>query len=328
MQTNPTTQAQPLPQTIIEPPRATGALAKIIAQINRLEKTEHDLIALLPALPFDEVIEARDSVRLLQCTAWKIEIACDAEIWDRVATNLSKTGVKDADEKGILAAVNKRAKELGCGASTVRANARLFHEFGPVLSSYQGLDDKGFYQAALKADDPQAALESFAERKMENPFFRPADAWREVLNKNDEPSSEHVEEISVLQDPAVREWLEKDIAEQIVKEQSTPTHAPFLRSMMHSRIGQSQWQLSRTVEGDCRIIRQAVAETLGTDDEIFMWLQDRSFFMSDPELDARLEFMVEQGMIRTKQAEGRKKNQRGKMVDIYLPVYGLEDDDD
>jgi hypothetical protein len=309
----------------------TKALANVINQINRLEQSEHIVISMLSLLSDDELMETRNSARLVYCCAWKIEIACDAEIWDRTKTNLTKSGVKDVDEKGVMAAVNKRSQELGCGASTIRANRHLYLTFEPLLSTQQrSLDDKGFYQAALKADDPIAKIEEWTQRKLDNPHFRPADAWREV-NAEKEPDASpdpRPSEIAVLHDPDVRAWLEGDLAEEQTKEPMVPTCAPWLRNMIHARIGQIEWQLDRTVEGDCRIIKQAVSETLGTDDEVFMWLQERSYFMSDPELEDRLTMLVESGQIRLKQAEGRKKGQRGKMVDVYLPVYGLNGDDE
>lgn len=318
---------------VAEIPRvnATRALAKVINQINRLEESEALVIAMLPTFSEDELMDMRNSARLIYCCAWKIEIACDAEIWERTKDNLQKSGVKDVDEKGIMAAVNKRAQELGCGASTVRANRKLYETFAPLLSTQQrSLDEKGFYQAAMKAADPVAQILEWEQKKMDDPFFRPADAWREVTENAEPqaPAEPRPSEIAVLHDPDVRAWLEGDLEQEKAKEPQVPTNAPWLRNMIHSRIGQIQWQLDRTVEGDYRVIKMAVSETLGTDDDVFMWLQDRSYFMSDPELESRLEFMVENGQIRKKQAEGRKKGQRGKMVDVYLPVYGLNGDDE
>lgn len=199
---------------LMEAPRATAALSKVINQIHRLEQTEKDIIALLPSLSDDEVIDTRNSARLLYCSAWKIEIACDAEIWDRTERNLQKSGVKDVQEKGIMAAVNKRAQEIGCGASTIRKNAQIHRRFQPVLSAeHTPLDDKGFYQAALGAEDPDAALELFTQKKLDNPFYRVADAYRDL-----EEQKEEAERVREGVTAAIRAMQMKALADHIETE--------------------------------------------------------------------------------------------------------------
>ncbi len=159
--------------------RQTEALANIFGQLNRLDRLEDDVISLLPSLTDDEIIETRTYARGMGKTAWKIEIACDAEIWNRSYARRGR-GNKDEAETGIMASVNKRAAELGCGASTIRKNAQLFNEFKTVLSVEHILDDKGFYQAALSAPNPQKMVQEIARRKAANPLYSVRDAWRDV----------------------------------------------------------------------------------------------------------------------------------------------------
>lgn len=303
------------------------ALAKVIHQINKLEGVEHDVIALLPTMTDDQVMETRNTARLLGASAWKIEVACDAEIWDRTERAMVGRGNKDVDEKGLLAAVNKRAGEMGCSARTVYQNRQIFKQFREIIESTCNiLDEKGFYQAALAADDPDAAIEEFAKQKADSPFFRVADAWRSVKGSNGSPPKQ--DGIIVLQDPEVRKWLEADVKRQREDEPNVPVHASFLRMMIHSRIGQAQWQLERTVEGDCNIVREAVQELLGSADQISKWLNDRNYFMSREDIASRLKTLIEQGRVEEIEEQGRKAGQKGGMKKVYLPIRNSMDVDE
>src|SRR5678815_976631 len=91
----------------------TQALSKIFGQINKLDKIEEDVIALLPEMSDDEVMHTRNYAKTLGRSAWRIEIACDAELWNRVHAKRGRGNV-DVDKKGIKAAVATRAAELGC----------------------------------------------------------------------------------------------------------------------------------------------------------------------------------------------------------------------
>lgn len=302
-------------------PRTTAGLAKVINQINRMEKTEQDIIALLPEMSDEEVIETRNSARILFCCAWKIEVACDAEIWDRVKTNLSNTGKKDVDQKGILAAVNKRAKEIGCGASTVYANALLYRRFAPLLSTQNGLDDKGFYQAALKADDPEGKIEEWADKKLEDPFFRPADAWREV--KTQEEAS-RPDETAINEMPEVKQFLE-DYKQAIkVVRSKVPSSAVHLYNLVDKHLEDLDWQLKRTVENDCRLILKYIEDAGGmNDDDIFTELHEHGRVMRVPQLEKRLDYMVAEKQILDENAgkDGKLEDARGTQASWYVPYY-------
>lgn len=310
-------------------PRQTTALAKVLHQIDRAEKSERDVIALLPTLTLDELIYTRNSARLLHCTAWKIEIACDAEIWDR-AQSLSQTGKKDLGEKGIMAQVNKRAEEIGCGASTVRANARLYRRFAPLLSTEQGLDDKGFYQAAMKADDPEAKLQEWAQKKVENPFFRVADAWREVAPQADpepdEQDEERQPEIEALHTKEVQAFLGEYIETLQSFEERVPLTARFLRGMVQAHVAQAHWQKHRTVEADCEAIMLPVNK-YGTvsEDDLCTWLLEHGYFMSDPEFEDRLEYMQQASVRMLSKTDagraGKQEERRGKLPQVYVPWF-------
>lgn len=305
----------------LETRRRTSALSKVIGQINRLEETERDIIALLPFISDEEVIETRNSAKLLTATGWKIEIACDAEIWDRTEANLTKSGVKDVDEKGIKAAVNKRAQDIGCGASTIYANRQLYRQFQPALSTQNGLDEKGFYQAALAADDPDAALESFAKEKLDNPHFRVSDAWRIVKAP---PEGPREDETKVLQTPEAQEWLTGLHASLLTHMPTVPANASFLKLMVQAMAGVALQQSERTVEGDCRNIMNAIEETGGlSGDDLYDWMIEHFYFMSEEQLESRLLVMEANKQIIKDNAgsEGKQTKRRGKLPDFYVPFY-------
>lgn len=146
--------------------------------------------------------------------------------------------------------------------------------------------------------------------------------------KGEADKASHEDDILVLQDPDVRAWLEADIKRNREEEPNVPLQASFLRNMMHSRIGQSQWQLDRTVEADCNIVREAVKELLGSADEVFMWLQSRNYFMSPLDVDARLKLLIDQKRIKEIEEEGRKEGQKGGMKLVYLPLRNSLDVDE
>jgi hypothetical protein len=133
-------------------------------------------------------------------------------------------------------------------------------------------------------------------------------------------------DLEVLQDPAVRQWLDDYRVLINEHEKALPPQASYLKNMLYAHRDHAQRQLERTMAVDCRIVKKAVALMRGTDDEIFTCLQTRGYFMSDPDLDDRLALLIGMGQIYKKEAEGRKKGQRGKMVQVYLP-FRTEDDD-
>jgi hypothetical protein len=312
-----------------EPPlslqrRATQALARVIKGIFKsTEKTEREVIALLPSLTLTDVIKTRATAKAIYASAWRIEIACDAEIWKR-HENLIHSGVKDTGERGIMAAVNKRAKEIGCSASNVRANARLWNQFSVVLSTQHNcLNDKAFFQAALEADDPDKAIEKWTLKRMDDPSFKPADAWREV--KPIPP--ELTPDLKVLESPTVRTWLEKQIADLRAKFETVPEEAGFLRDMLVSQIEAYQWQLARTIESDKYAVRDAVREILGTWQQVFAWLKQRSMLISPPDVRDRLTLLETEGRVKSKEEEGRKVGQKGSMKTVWLPLRNSKDDE-
>lgn len=98
-----------------------------------------------------------------------------------------------------------------------------------------------------------------------------------------------------------------------------------------------QWQKARTIETDCQAIVEmfsakegTVAIETATDSEISVWLNRNGYYMSDCDLDDRLELLVEKKMLDIMTPEqGRQEGRRGVMLQLYRlnPDYAdsLED---
>jgi len=302
--------------------RRTSALSKVINQIHKLEAIEQDVIALLPTLTDDQVIETRATARLLFASGWKIEIACDAEIWDRTQKALRGRGNVDVEEKGILAAVNKRADDIGCSARTVYENARIYRTFKEnIESTCKNLDDKGFFQAALQSPQPQVAIESFAQTKMVNPHFRVSDAWKIVKGPKQGPKED---ETKVAQLPEAQAWLAEVYAAVVPFIDTAPENAPFLNIMIRAVAGVILGQSDRTIEGDCRVIMDAIEENNGlSGDDLYDWQIAHFYFMGEDQLKDRLLLMVSNRELVEDDAgpSGRQAKRRGALPKWYVPYY-------
>ncbi|HEX5704845.1 MAG TPA: hypothetical protein VFX97_16725 [Pyrinomonadaceae bacterium] len=328
------------------PVRVEDGFSQIFGAIDKLENLESVAAELAPDATDKQLIDGRVYATQLGKTAWKIVVIFDAEIWKRTERLVGGRGAKDVDEKGIMKAVDKQAHELGCGASTIYANARIFKTFKTTLTTQNTLEDKGFYQAALAAKDPRAAIEHFTKQRSENPFYRPADAWRYV-NATKKPCAPRVQRGPALQkihDKAVREELDAKIA--LVREWPMSTVDPLLATVYRRAIEMFEWQRDRDIEKDCAAIMKIFAGDEGTeapdrasDDYISVWLHSHGFVMSEDEIgqggcaprctikhdedkhiepSGRLGLMVRLKMLTVEtREESRGPTQRGVITSVY-----------
>lgn len=304
-------------QSLVEPPKVTAGLAKVISQIHKLEAIEHDVIALLPSLTDDEVIETRNTARLLFASAWKIEVACDAEIWERTKRKMGGRGQKDADESGIMAAVNKRADELGCSARTVQENYRIYKRFKKTLAStFNSLDDKGFYQAALQSPDPDAAIEAFAQKKIDNPYFRVADAWRDVKAQKEQEQKDREKvagAVRNMQQKVMIAHCDESIAIQRQLKERCPI--PKIGDPVYSSMIEELEDIKHNIQTSN--IEVALQDAIKKG---YKTIQDMASFTGLAQHDVRrvVRQMVEKEMIEVRSVEeSRQDGRRGVMVDLY-----------
>jgi hypothetical protein len=195
--------------------RATNAAAGILNLCHTLEGMRDDFIPLLPKLDDETVIAVRVGARTVSVWAWVIECACDAEMFSRVeaAKRGPKTEDSDEDEEaGKVKAAGQQAYQDGKSIRTVYRNAQIFDTFGLEFIATYGkeLQDKGFWIAALEAPDPHEAIEVFAEKKVENPFWEVQDAQREIdaiKGKHEKVKRLFSEQVTTLGRKAASEWL-------------------------------------------------------------------------------------------------------------------------
>lgn len=174
------------------------------------------------------------------------------------------------------------------------------------------------HRIAARAKDPQKAINAANDDEMST---RELEKW---IKRQEPPTRRAVKEIETLHEPEVRKHLEDTIALLKIRDEDVPAPAPFLHNMYHAMIGQIQWQLDRTVEEDCERVFEAIEEGNYPRDDIFGWLQARGYFMRESELGDRLMHMVEKGRIKETKQGGKKDQQRGDMITIYVPAYSRD----
>lgn len=220
---------------------------------NRVETTADAIIAELPQMADDEVLEIRQSARTLGHMAWRIEYACDAEIMNRESQRRGR-GIKDEHERGVDAAVRKHAAALGVHPRTIYDNAsvhKTFFNSGSATSNklrdglLDILQEADFYRAALRTDDPWATIERFAKAKSDDPFFSTRDAWRMTKEDKTPPLDETIAALCD-QPEIVDAWTEfQAVCRKLI------SAVPRLQGLVNGYLEEVQYELtlpSQTVE--------------------------------------------------------------------------------
>lgn len=174
--------------------------------------------------------------------------------------------------------------------------------------------------ASLKPAQQERILKK-AEQEAER--FTVKQARREVSRVKRSEGKEK-SELEIVHTVEVQEFLDLYVLTLKTFEGSVPLSATFLRNMVQAHIGQAQWQKERTTTSDIEVILEAIDEYNGiSDDDLFTWLQSRGYFMRDPELDERLEYMVAQSMISETDAghDGKQDARRGKLPTFYVRYF-------
>ena len=134
---------------------------------------------ILADLDESNVIKIRKRAQGQETVAWRVKMSCDVSLVNRDHAKRGRGNV-DIFCQGVKAAVRQRAKELSCGTSTIWLNLRIFKTFFQNgISEYTILEDKGFYQAALRAPSPLIAIRTFSRYRRKNGAdFKVNDAFR------------------------------------------------------------------------------------------------------------------------------------------------------
>jgi hypothetical protein len=190
--------------------------------------------------------------------------------------------------------------------------------------------------AALPARQQESILKRAEEEGLNRQQVR-----REVSKiKRDEGKEKS--EIETLHTKEVQEFLAGYIEKLKEFEESVPLTARFLRQMFQAHAAQAHWQKARNVADDCAVIKLAISESEGSiaEDDLYQWLLVRGYFMSDPEFEARLDYMERDDVKmakRTDAGHGKQEERRGKLPVIvkhwfndfkHMKIAATEDDED
>lgn len=242
-----------------------------------------------------------------------IDKSIDARKWALAAIAASvKTKYNDKT-------VERFAHEVRHSAAYIYELALTYRKFenslrGEILSFTH-------HKIAAHSKDPLKAIKAAEDEEMST---RDLEKW---IKRQDPPTRRAVKEIETLHLAAVRTHLEETIAILKTRDEDVPASAPFLHNMYHAMIGQVQWQLGRTVEEDCDRVFEALEEGYRRREEIFKWLQERGYFMREPEMMDRLAHLVQSRRVRETKEGGKKDAQRGDMTTIWMPMYERTGDD-
>jgi hypothetical protein len=204
---------------------AESTVAAMHTALERLARTEQAVILGLSTLTDEQLAGVRRGARALGQTAWRVEAAVDAEVVRRAVRQKGGRGRPDVAGTGAQRRIAERAREAGVTPATVRTNARVhqlwernatrtieetipatdaetpkstFHTLGDLLQ------DKAYWQAALRAPDPDRALVEMASRRLNDPRFRPADAARMLDEEEHAPITVDAERLARVADERVR----------------------------------------------------------------------------------------------------------------------------
>jgi hypothetical protein len=173
--------------------------------------------------------------------------------------------------------------------------------------------------ASLKPEDQEKVLAQAAKEHLSKKSVR-----READRIRRASKPKPIDTELVLSKEA-RTYLDEYIEELSRLAERIPEGCQSIESMVYWQGHRAQWQKNRTrqtdydaiaglfsfEEGTCGIDRASKAD-------IIAWLDKCSFFMSESELDERLDLMVEKKMLTVESVEdSRQEGRRGTMIDLY-----------
>lgn len=173
--------------------------------------------------------------------------------------------------------------------------------------------------ASLEPEDQDKLLAKAAKENMSKASVR-REAERVKRASKPRPKDDEF----VLSKEA-RAFLDRYMEELAVLAEEAPEGCLSVQSMVYWQGHRAQWQKNRTRQADYAAITQVFSFEEGTPglerakrDEISAWLETCGYFMSDSELNERLDAMVEDKMLQVKSVEdSRQEGRRGTMVELY-----------
>jgi hypothetical protein len=139
-----------------------------------------DVLDRLATCADDELTEIAFAAYRLEVFAFVVRGACASELRLRWAQRLAGgRGNSDTQRIGVQVQMRRLAQKTGIETKTLYEDAHIYETFRTVLSSQNTLS-KAYFQAALKTEEPLAAIAEFSRRAEADPSFTATKALKEV----------------------------------------------------------------------------------------------------------------------------------------------------
>lgn len=218
---------------------------------DRLDSLADGLIEALPTMDDDALWQTRRQARAAGKACWRIECAVDAEILSRITEAGRGRGKRDEGGTGRTAAVEARARENGVEPRQIWQNAQIYKTFftgkentvagHSIFNPQESLEDKTFFEVALRAENPHEALRQFAERKAADPEFSTRDARRLIQAQPAEKADlGSVVEVALGGEDARAAWEAYQRAAR-----GLSGHVPTVRGLVVGHLEEMAYELSR-----------------------------------------------------------------------------------
>lgn len=173
--------------------------------------------------------------------------------------------------------------------------------------------------ASLPPDEQERILAKAAKEKLSRNTVR-REAERVKRASQPKPKDDEF----VLSKEA-RTFLDHYMEELAALAEDAPEGCLSIQSMVYWHGHRAHWQKNRTRQADYEAITRVFSFDEGTPglerakrDEISAWLETCGYFMSESELNERLDAMIEEKMLQVKSVEdSRQEGRRGTMVELY-----------
>jgi hypothetical protein len=250
-----------------QPEVVSEQFGSLMNYLNRLEEFQETVISLLPFASDVEVDEVRLRGMAMGATGWRIVCACDAVAISRAIALKGGRGKVDTAGEGKLSAAKERGRLGGYDAKQAWRNAQIFNTFKTTLIDQTSLlDDKGYFEQALRTPQPRKTIKKFEKEKQNNPNFTVSDAAKlaKLIRENRK-------QVTIPDDPDyINPNLKAFLLELDASLASFYTRCP--REEFKPRIAAwrraTRFELARTPQKDYEAVRSEVDKLASTVEEI------------------------------------------------------------
>lgn len=200
-----------------------------------------------------------------------------------------------------------------------------YHSVAKAISSSRRREQVSYSVHAELVGIPEEEQDRILDEAERDPEYTVKQARRESRRVQRRLGKEK-SEIELVHTPEVQEFLNGYIETLKKLEESVPLTARFLRNMFQAHSAQAHWQLNRTIADDCEAIMLPIRKYGAVaEDDLYTWLIEHGYFMSDPEFEERLEYMQSDKakMISKTDAgkAGKQDERRGKLPQMYVKWF-------